>query len=103
MNILYSIIEMSNTTFVDNIALEVNHGITLIGSDAEISNISVNYLNKTFLNSTEYNVDTGFFNLNYRSSMKMSRSFLQNCRGSIGSVFTVTGGSELTIDKNSTI
>ena len=67
---------MSNTTFVDNIALEVNHGITLIGSDAEISNISVNYLNKTFLNSTEYNVDTGFFNLNYRSSMKMSRSFL---------------------------
>ena len=76
MNILYSDIQMSNTTFVDNIALQVNHGITLIGSRARFNNISVNYLNKTFLNSNEYNVDTGFFNLNYRSTMNMSKSFL---------------------------
>ncbi len=76
MNILYSDIQMSNTTFIDNIALEVNHGITLIGSDAKFFNISVSYLNKTFLDSTEYNVDTGFFNLNYRSSMIISKSFL---------------------------
>jgi hypothetical protein len=76
MNILYSDIQISNTTFLDNIALEVNHGITLIGSDSTFYNISVNYLNKTFLNSTEYNVDTGFFNLNYRSKMNMSDSFL---------------------------
>lgn len=48
----------------------------MIGSDSRFYNVSVNYLNKTFLNSTEYNVDTGFFNLNYRSKMNMSKSFL---------------------------
>ena len=35
--------------------------------------------------------------------MNMSNSTMQNARGSIGSAFTVTGGSSLSIDKNSTI
>jgi hypothetical protein len=43
MNIQYSSIEISNTTFLDNIAQEVNHGVTLIGSNANIYNVSVNY------------------------------------------------------------
>jgi hypothetical protein len=32
----------------------------------------------------------------------ISSSLLSNCRGSIGAVFTVTGGSSLTIDRNTT-
>ena len=64
--------------------------------------MSVNYQNKDFLNSTPSNVDTGFFNLNYRSTVTISSSLLRNCRGSIGAVFTVTGGSSLTIDRNTT-
>jgi hypothetical protein len=103
MNILYSYINIQNTVFTNNIAQEVNHGITLIGSKVQVSNITVNYTNPAFLNSKEYNVDTGFFNLNYRSNMNMSNSTIQNTRGSIGSVFTVTGGSSLSIDKNSLI
>jgi hypothetical protein len=75
----------------------------LIGGRALIYNITVNYTNSTFLNSEDYNVDTGFFNLNYRSSLNMSNSTMQNTRGSIGSVFTVTGGSSLSIDRSSTI
>ena len=34
--------------------------------------------------------------------MTISSSLLRNCRGSIGAVFTVTGGSSLTIDRNTT-
>jgi hypothetical protein len=64
--------------------------------------VSVYYQNKDFLNSTPSNVDTGFFNLNYRSDARISFSLLRNCRGSIGAVFTVTGGSSLTIDRNTT-
>ena len=62
----------------------------------------MNYQNKDFLNSTPSNVDTGFFNLNYRSTVTISSSLLRNFRGSIGAVFTVTGGSSLTIDRNTT-
>ena len=65
MNIQYSNVEIYNTTFLDNIASEFNHGLTLIGSKAKIENITVNYKNKDFLNSTPSNVDTGFINLNY--------------------------------------
>jgi|LauGreDrversion4_2_1035121.scaffolds.fasta_scaffold726616_1 hypothetical protein len=102
MNVQYSSIEIYNTTFQDNIALDVNHGLTLIGSKAKVENVTVNYINKDFLNSTPSNVDTGFFNLNYRSAMTMSSSLLRNCRGSIGAVFTITGGSSLNIDRNTT-
>ena len=102
MNIQYSSIEIYNTTFQDNIALDVNHGLTMIGSKAKVDNVTVNYKNKDFLNSTPSNVDTGFFNLNYRSAMTMSSSLLRNCRGSIGAVFTITGGSSLNIDRNTT-
>jgi hypothetical protein len=102
MNIQYSNVEIYNTTFLDNIASEVNHGLTLIGSKAKIENITVNYKNKDFLNSTPSNVDTGFINLNYRSSLTLSSSLMRNCRGSIGAVFTVTGGSLLNIDRNTT-
>jgi hypothetical protein len=62
--------------------------------------MSVIYQNQDFLNSTPSKVDTGFFNLNYRSTVTISSSLLHNCRGSIGAVFTVTGGSSLTIDRN---
>jgi hypothetical protein len=64
--------------------------------------VSVYYQNKDFLNSTPSNVDTGFFSLNFRSAVTISSSLLRNCRGSIGAVFTVTGGSSLTIDRNTT-
>jgi hypothetical protein len=43
MNIQYSNVEIYNTTFLDNIASEVNHGLTLIGSKAKIENVTVNY------------------------------------------------------------
>jgi hypothetical protein len=76
--------------------------LTLSASKAKIYNISVNYQNKDFLNSTPSNVDTGFFSLNFRSAVTISSSLLRNCRGSIGAVFTVTGGSSLTIDRNTT-
>lgn len=82
--------------------MDVNHGLTLIGSKAKVENVTVNYENKDFLNSTPSNIDTGFFNLNYRSAMTMSSSLLLNCRGSIGAVFTITGGSSLNIDRNTT-
>ena len=100
MNIQYSSVEIYNTTFLDNIALEINHGLTFIASKAKISNMSVIYQNQDFLNSTPSKVDTGFFNLNYRSTVTISSSLLRNCRGSIGAVFTVTGGSSLIIDRN---
>jgi hypothetical protein len=102
MKIQYSSVEIYNTTFLDNIALELNHGLTLITSKAKIENVSVNYQNKDFLNSTPSIVDTGFFSLNFRSALTVSSSLLRNCRGSIGAVFTVTGGSSLTIDRNTT-
>ena len=62
MNIQYSNIEIYNTTFLDNIAQEVNNGLTLIGSNAKLENVTVKYQNKDFLSSTLSNVDSGFFN-----------------------------------------
>jgi hypothetical protein len=102
MNVQYSTIEIYNTSFQDNIASEVNHGLTLIGSKAKIENVTVSYKNKDFLNSTPSNVDSGFFNLNYRSNVSMSSSLFRNCRGSIAAVFIITGGSSLNIDRNTT-
>jgi hypothetical protein len=102
MKVQYSSIEIYNTTFLDNIASELNHGLTLIGSKAKIENVTVSYKNKDFLNSTPSNVDSGFFNLNYISNLSMSSSLLRNCRGSIGAVFIITGGSSLNIDRNTT-
>jgi hypothetical protein len=102
MKIQYSSVEIYNTTFLDNIALELNHGLTLITSKAKIENVSVNYQNKDFLNSTPSIVDTGFFSLILKSALTVSSSLLRNCRGSIGAIFTVTGGSSLTIDRNTT-
>ena len=102
MNVQYSTKEIYNTSFQDNIASEVNHGLTLIGSKAKIENVTVSYQNKDFLNSTPSKVDSGFFNLNYRSNMSLSSSLLRNCRGSTGAVFIITGGSSLNIDRNTT-
>ena len=62
--------------------------------------MTVNYQNKDFLDSIESDVDTGFFNLNYRSAITISSSLFSNCKGSTGAVFTVTGGSKLNIEKN---
>ena len=102
MKVQYSSIEIYNTTFLDNIASELNHGLTLISSNSKMENVTVNYQNKDFLNSSPFKVDSGFFNLNYRSNLSMSSSLLRNCRGSIGAVFIITGGSSLNIDRNTT-
>jgi hypothetical protein len=102
MNIQFSSIEIYNTTFQDNIASEINHGLTLIDSKAKIENVTVDYQNKDFLNSTPSKVDSGFFNLNYGSTMTISSSLLRNCRGSVGAVFVITGGSSLNVEKNTT-
>jgi hypothetical protein len=102
MNLQYSSIEIYNTTFQDNIASKINHGLTLIGSKAKIENVTVSYQNKDFLNSTPSKVDSGFFNLIYISNVSLSSSLFRNCRGSIGAVFIITGGSSLNIDMNTT-
>lgn len=58
-----------NTVFIDNTASLVNHGITSITSDIVAQNITINYTNKRFLNNNNYSVDSGFFNLNFQSTM----------------------------------
>jgi hypothetical protein len=102
MNIQFSSIEIYNTTFQDNIASEINHGLTLIDSKAKIENVTVDYQNKDFLNSIPSKVSTGFFNLNYGSTMTISSSLLRNCRGSVGAVFVINEGSSLNVENNTT-
>lgn len=43
-----------NTTFIDNYAAKVNHGITLINSNVVVSNITVNYTMPEFLWDNNY-------------------------------------------------
>jgi hypothetical protein len=43
INLLYSQMNVTNTTFVDNIASYVNHGVNLVGSTFVGSNITINY------------------------------------------------------------
>ena len=60
--------------FVDNIAESVNHGLTLINSQAFMLGSTVNYTREDFLNSANQQVDSGFFNLNYQSTIDISDS-----------------------------
>lgn len=62
---LYSNGMFKNTTFINNIAESVNHGITFINSIAFMDNVTINYTDEKFLNQNAYTVDSGFFNLNY--------------------------------------
>lgn len=66
---LYSNLQLNHTFLIDNTALEVNHGITLINSKMVGNNITVNYTKNSFLNQNSFNVDTGFFNLNFQSTL----------------------------------
>lgn len=49
INMIYSQANMTNTIFNDNIAIKVNHGITLISSVLYLNNITVNYTNPMFI------------------------------------------------------
>ena len=60
----------------------------------------MNYTNANFLYNNEYLVDTGFFSLNFQSSLIISKqSTISNCRGAIASVLYATGSSRVTIDE----
>ena len=69
----------------------MNHGITLINSNAILSNVTVNYTIMAFIKKNTFAVDTGFFNLNYQSTLTVNNSIISNCRGAIAAVFYVTG------------
>lgn len=100
---LYSNANITNSVFIDNIADSVNHGLTLINSQANLLNISVNYTNEEFLYNNSYTVDTGFFNLNYQSSIVLSNSSIINTRGAMASVLYVTGQSSASLINNTLI
>ena len=72
----------------------------MISSNGVIDNIYVDYTNETFLNNLDLEVDTGFFNLNYRSTLTLSESIFKNTRGMIGGALYATGSSEVTIDNS---
>lgn len=100
---ILSNVTFTNTTFKNNVANQVNHGITLITSDLLASNITVNYTNPIFLADLSDNVDAGFFNINYQSSLTITNSSrFENCRGAIASVIFATGFSSVKINKNIT-
>eukprot|EP00347_Sterkiella_histriomuscorum_P022241 403331176 len=92
-----------NTQFIDNFANKVNHGITLIDSTVTVENVTVNYTQKEFLWANTYEVDAGFFSLNFQSQLDITNSLFQNCRGAQGSVIYATGYSSVTVDGNTTL
>ncbi|CDW73676.1 UNKNOWN [Stylonychia lemnae] len=95
---------IANTLFLNNIAQQVNNGITLISSNLSTYNITVNYTDPKFLWENEYTVDAGFFNLNYQSNLRIGwYSVIQNCRGAIASAIYATGYSSIYIVEGSKI
>lgn len=94
---LYTTALISNTTFTDNYADKVSHGITLINSQLTTSNVTVNYTNPQFLNSTTtLSPDSGFFNVNYQSTLTMTNNtVLSNCRGKLAAAIYATGSSNV--------
>ena len=103
INLLYSNANFTNTSFTDNIADSVNHGITLINSQATLSQVNINYTNDSFLWNNSYTVDTGFFNLNYQSVISIGNSVIENCRGAMASVLYLTGSSQGRIGNDTVI
>ena len=82
---------------MNNVAASVNNGITLISSVLNIDNATVLYTNPAYINQLSYTVDTGFFNLNYRSSLSVTRSLFRNCRGAIAGLLYATGSSTVSL------
>jgi hypothetical protein len=54
INVFFSTVIFDNCVMVDNIANEVNHGITLLGSKAFITNLTINYTIDSFINRNTY-------------------------------------------------
>ena len=76
----------------------------MITSSVIVNNITVMYTNEQFLWQNYFTVDTGFFNLNYQSSLVIDNSSrLTNCRGAIAAVLYATGFSNVTIKGGSII
>ena len=46
----------------------------MIESEVVLSNITVNYTDPEFLWDNSYNVDSGFFNLNYKSKLTITNN-----------------------------
>jgi hypothetical protein len=69
INMFQSSGSFRRVTFLNNIAQKVNNGITLISSSLEFTQNTVNFTNPEYLSRAMYEVDTGFFNLNYRSQL----------------------------------
>lgn len=95
IKMLYSNALITNTTITDNVATKVSHGMTLINSQLIASNVTINYTDPLFLNtSTTLSPDSGFFNLNYQSTLTLqNNSTIENCRGKIAAVVYATGSS----------
>lgn len=86
---------ITDCLFLDNTAQTVNNGITIISSTLNASRILVNFTNPAYLAERIYNVDTGFFNMNYRSSLQVNNSIFANCRGAIAGFLYATGSSSV--------
>lgn len=98
MSLLYTNASIDGTKFIDNIAKQINHGISLINSHLNASNIQVNYYNTDYLKGGAA-VDSGFFSVNYQSNLILTqRSVIQNTRGSQSSAISLLGGSSLLVD-----
>ena len=54
MNVFFSNLILENCIMVDNIAAEVNHGISLLGSKAEMRNVTINYTINSFINQNKF-------------------------------------------------
>lgn len=91
-----------NTTFINNIAREINHGFTVINSVVVMTNINVDYTNQTFL-TTDSTVDTGFIKLDYSSTLTISGSTIKNTRAAKTAVLYATGNSNAFINGNTLI
>lgn len=103
INMFQSTAIFENVSFINNIAEKVNNGITLISSSANAKNITVRYDDPQYIGRSNYEVDTGFFNLNYRSFLRIEEALFKNCRGAISSLFYVTGSSKVEILENTLI
>lgn len=87
----------------DNIAEQVNHGISLLSSKAEIINLTINYTIPSFVRNNDFQVDSGFFILTSMSEMIIRSSRIFNCRGGNSAVLTYMGRSKVSILNNTLI
>jgi|LauGreDrversion4_2_1035121.scaffolds.fasta_scaffold196851_1 hypothetical protein len=82
---------------IDNIAEEVNHGISMLSSKLQIRNLTINYTIDSFVRKNKFQVDSGFFMLTSRSEITIAASRISNCRGGNAAVLSYMGRSKVRI------